>query len=215
MNVRHGRGRSFREVRRAVPVREPYEVILIVCEGAKTEPRYFKGLIRELRLSSANVHIVGEECGSSPATIVQYAVERSGQDDSYDRFFCVFDKDSHPDFDAAKSRCASLSKSTRNKKVEFHAITSNPCFEFWLLLHIRDSAAPYAKTGNKSIGDIAARELREAMGAYEKGAVDIFAKLQGGIDQAITRAQRLRAQGLENPYTDVDELVIRLRKLGQ
>lgn len=208
------RRRSFREVRRSAPVREPYEVVLIVCEGAKTEPYYFKELIRELRLSAANVHVIGEECGSSPKTIVKYAVDRFGRNDGYDRVFCVFDKDSHPDFDEAKDRCRALSKSPKTKGIEFLAVTSNPCFEFWLLLHVKDASAPYAKTGKKSVGDLAAQELGEAIGSYQKGRVDVFAVLRPGLDEAIRRAQRLRAQELENPYTDVDELVLYLRGLA-
>lgn len=45
--------------------REPYDVVLIVCEGSKTEPAYFTALKNELRLSSANISIFGKECGSA------------------------------------------------------------------------------------------------------------------------------------------------------
>ena len=52
--------------------REPYDVVLIVCEGAKTEPSYFTALKKELRLSSTNIHICGKECGSAPINVVDY-----------------------------------------------------------------------------------------------------------------------------------------------
>jgi hypothetical protein len=40
------------------PTREPYDVVLIVCEGAKTEPNYFKRLKLAYRLSNANIHVL-------------------------------------------------------------------------------------------------------------------------------------------------------------
>lgn len=75
--------------------REPYDLVLIVCEGAKTEPLYFSKLRDALRLSHVNVRICGKECGSSPLSIVDYALSEFEREGEYDRIFCVFDKDRH------------------------------------------------------------------------------------------------------------------------
>lgn len=205
------RARSFREVRKSKPKREPYDVILIVCEGAKTEPDYFRSLIREIRLSSANVEVVGEECGSSPATLVDYGLKRLERSDGYDRIFCVFDRDIHPNFQAAIDRCHSLKRRHAGKQVKFEAITSTPCFEYWLILHRVDSFKPYAATGNKSVGDEAVKDLRRVLGKYKKGGGGVYETLRDGLDNAIRRAKQGRAQGLENPRTEVDKLVEYLR----
>src|SRR5579871_2900240 len=49
--------------------------VLIVCEGSKTEPNYLKDVCKYLGIGSAVVHVVGEECGSAPLTLVEYAKE--------------------------------------------------------------------------------------------------------------------------------------------
>ena len=62
------------------PKREPYDKVLIVCEGKKTEPNY-------LEMLSANVEVVG-----FPVAI------RKKRGDPFDKVFCVFDKDQHTDY---------------------------------------------------------------------------------------------------------------------
>ncbi|MCU7905251.1 MAG: RloB family protein [Candidatus Thiodiazotropha sp. (ex Epidulcina cf. delphinae)] len=78
--------------------RAPYDRVLIVCEGSKTEPHYLQELIDYLELNSANVKIDGS-CGSSPNTVVGYARQKYTQEkrnnDAFDRVFCVFDEDTH------------------------------------------------------------------------------------------------------------------------
>ncbi len=48
--VRHSRARSGRDLKRKTPNRPPYDRILIVCEGAKTEVNYFEEIRQEARL---------------------------------------------------------------------------------------------------------------------------------------------------------------------
>ena len=76
---------------RRSPSREPYDVVLIVCEGAKTEPRYFKGLQVEYGLSNANIVITPAD-RNDPMGIVLLA-EQKMSDDDYDRAFCIFDRE--------------------------------------------------------------------------------------------------------------------------
>jgi hypothetical protein len=73
------KARSFRELERRNPKRSPYDQILIVCEGGKTEPNYFQALIDDLRLNTANVEVDGES-GSSPRSVVAHAKARFRQD---------------------------------------------------------------------------------------------------------------------------------------
>ena len=47
--------------------------MLLVCEGSKTEPQYFRSLQRELKLLPVEIEIVGQ--GAAPITVVQRAVE--------------------------------------------------------------------------------------------------------------------------------------------
>jgi hypothetical protein len=52
--------------------RKPYDHVLIVCEGEKTEPYYFEEIRVHLDLDSANIKIDGS-CDSSPKSVVDYA----------------------------------------------------------------------------------------------------------------------------------------------
>ena len=40
--IANGRAKSVRDLQRKQPIRELYDRILIVCEGKKTEPNYFR-----------------------------------------------------------------------------------------------------------------------------------------------------------------------------
>jgi len=74
--------------------RPPLPKILIVCEGEKTEPNYFKGLRDELKLSGARVEITGKGA-SNPMGIVSFAEKRHREDKGagfpFDHVFCLFD----------------------------------------------------------------------------------------------------------------------------
>lgn len=53
------KARTFRELQRRQPKRAAYDRVLIVCEGSKTEPTYFRELVDHLKLNTANVEIDG------------------------------------------------------------------------------------------------------------------------------------------------------------
>jgi len=85
-------------LRREAQKREPYDLVLIVCEGGKTEPKYLRELRDAFKLSTANIRIAGDECGSSPRSVVDYALTMYRKEKKYNRVFCVFDKDRHPTY---------------------------------------------------------------------------------------------------------------------
>lgn len=200
-------------LKRRPQTREPYDIVLIVCEGEKTEPHYFIALKKELRLSHANIRICGKECGSSPMSVVTYALQE-GKAGDYDRVFCVFDKDRHATYQAALDKIKS-SRLPRGAMIE--AIPSVPCFEFWLLLHFDDSARPYASVGNKSACERVVNDLKKYVPGYEKGAFDIFDLTFPAVDVAIKRAElleeRQETSGTDNPSTRIHRLVTYLRNI--
>ena len=76
-NIFHKRkAKSNEHLQRGKPKRQPYDRVLIVCEGNKSEPFYFESLIDDFRLSSANVKIFGKECNSSPDKVLEYDAPR-------------------------------------------------------------------------------------------------------------------------------------------
>ncbi|MFB3789489.1 MAG: RloB family protein, partial [bacterium] len=112
--------------------------LLIVCEGSKTEPGYFKGLKNHWRLHPAQIVIVGPEEGNAPISIVEYALARKKEnlkdskkqkDIRFDEIWCVFD---HEGIHEHPSLVQAINKAQAN---HLKVALSIPSFEFWYLLH--------------------------------------------------------------------------------
>jgi hypothetical protein len=201
------RPRSAANYRRRGPTREPYDLVLIVCEGEKTEPNYLQQLRATYKLSSVNIKIVSPPA-TDPFSIVDFAIQELRQDSDYDRAFCVFDRDEHTTFASALAAVKASDFGRSNRLVP---IISTPCFELWLLLHYRYSNAPYARAGTRSACDMVVQELQTHFPGYNKGKKAVFAELASRMDLAIANAKRLEQDNIssksENPATRVHHLV--------
>lgn len=195
--------------------RSPYDKVLIVCEGEKTEPHYFTELIRAYKINTANVEIDGT-CGSSPKSVFERALalwqEEERKGDPYDRVYCVFDKDSHGSYEETVTNIFQ-----QKPAGIFYAAISVPCFEYWLLLHFTYTTKPYAATGTSSIADEVIHELKTVMPNYKKGSTTLFATLADQLDFAKNNAARAlkhaAANHTDNPSTTIHELVDYLENL--
>lgn len=189
---------------RREPKREPYDYVLIVCEGSKSEPSYLRALRTAYRLSNANIEITPAD-GTDPMSVVRYAEARM---EPYDRVYCVFDRDGHANYDEAL-RHVKDSKAGRAGKLA--AITSWPCFEVWLLLHFRFSTAAFVAMGRRSSCDRAVNELKEHLPKYAKGYASVYADTSHHLATAIAHGKRLEKYcsdcGSDNPATKVHVLV--------
>ena len=209
-NKKRARSRQSLQRGHARKPKLPSKIILIVCEGAKTEPYYFKELKRRWKLHTAQVEIRGKDCGSDPLSVVDHALalrkqrkkdSKSGGMLPYDQVWCVIDRDHH-----AKLKQA-LNKAQKNK---LHVALSVPCFEVWYLLHYRYSTKPFEYC------DELIKELRKELpgGEYDKANPPLQNK---SIDVALKNAGLLRKHSEEtsssNPFTDVDLLVATLLQL--
>lgn len=78
---------------RKVNIREIKQRFLIVCEGAKTEPNYFK----KFRVPKSVIEIDVKGVGENPSRLVQSAIKLKAEaveaDEEYDQVWCVFDRD--------------------------------------------------------------------------------------------------------------------------
>lgn len=181
----------------------PYEKVLIVCEGKKTEANYFNKLIYKYRLSSVEV----QGAGLNPIGIIQLAKKQFEQAinsvDQFDKVFCVFDKDTHKDYEEARSILENMEN--------FEAIYSVPAFEYWLLLHFEYSTRPYSGANE------VVRDLKKHLPGYTKGQRDIFDALQAKLKTAKKYAKRSLKQAkqnkTDNPSTRVHELVEYLQNI--
>jgi len=191
---------------RSGPVREPYDSVLIVCEGRKTEPSYLNGVRTAYRLSSANIRIAPAN-GNDPLSIAKFALAIL-EHEKYDRAFCVFDRDGHVSYNKA---IRTIAESAEGKNGCLCAITSVPCFEIWVLLHFCYSSAPFNKMGSQSACDRVMAQIRNHFVDYSKGHPLIYDRLSAQTWQAIKHAQNLEAYNIatnsSNPATQMHKLV--------
>jgi len=214
---RKQRARDLAALKRKGPTREPYDAVLIVCEGAKTEPQYFGEMRAKLRLASTNVVITGEGA-TDPIGIVNTAIALFAADPIYDRVYCVFDRDTHATYRPALEKIAATRLRREGGKrgagvARFAAITSVPCFEYWLLLHYEYTTRPYERVGRHSACDRLIHELKSHghLPDYGKGAKGLYKETAPRLETAMNHARRALAAaesgGTDNPTTRVHELV--------
>jgi len=207
--------RQRRQLERKLSHRASYDRILIVSEGSKTEPNYFKEIRAEFRLHSANVEVQPGALGTEPLQVVDYARELFEHGDRYkgirprafEQVFAVFDRDDHRTYHNALARARALDGTLRSdlrQPVKFAAIPSRPSFEFWLLLHFEDVRHLIHR-------DEVMRRLKRRLPDYDKGYGRAFAETKSELLTAIARARALaqRSDPLDDdePYTGVVDLV--------
>lgn len=213
--------RQRAQLERKQACRASHDRILIVTEGSKTEPNYFREIRATYRLRTANIALQPCTRGTSPLQVVQYAKELFENGDhhkqiqrrAFEQVYAVFDRDDHASYFDALQLAMSLNNKLRNdlkQPVRFTAIASVPSFELWLLLHYADIQAPIHR-------DEVMRRLKQHIPAYEKGASNAFAATKALLETAMQRARTLAAHydaydGC-NPYTAVGDLVARLTTL--
>ena len=194
------------------PRRDPYDVVLIVCEG-RTEENYFKGLVNELQLNTANVLIPNNTTGSSPRNVVDFAVEKYNQTKDFDHVYCVIDKDNHSQYQQALDF---IRRKKLRKGHAIHAITSVPCFEFWILLHYAMTTQSFYRGPGSACRHVI-RELKQFIPDYEKASGSLFHMIKDRMDTAIHNARTVithcACAVTDDPSTRIHELVLYLRQL--
>ena len=176
-----------------IPVRQRF---LIVCEGEKTEPNYF----REFRGPQVVVQVKG--LGMNTVSLVQQAIDLRTQDD-YDQTWCVFDKDDFPEDNF--NEAITLAKTNR-----IEVAYSNQSFELWYVLHFDYMKSAITRADYMRI-------LNEKLGhKYEKNSTTIYHELRQLQPAAIRNASNLLKAynpprpARDNPSTTVHLLVTQL-----
>lgn len=200
-------GYTAADFRRRVRQREPYDRLLIVCEGL-TEKHYFEGLVFFLGLSSANIRISPSR-KTDPVDVVRYGIglanEAQKTGDAYQRLYCVFD------LDRPHQNAFDLAAATQLRATALHLAASNPCFEIWLRLHFGFTDRGFTAVGNKTACDAVEDELLKHELRYRRGQEGLFGLFARRVDDAVTNSRRLeasnRSTGSSNPSCTVHELV--------
>ena len=96
-------------------------------------------------------------------------------------------------------------------------ILSDPCFEYWLLLHFELTDRPFdgAGTGRSACEEVTAR-LRSHLPEYRKNDLRIFKQCRERLDAAVRNARRVEENpSSQSPRTDVWKLIVRLLEIGR
>jgi len=188
---------------------------LIVCEGKKTEPNYFKGLKKKINdkygrkvdVLIPEIDIKGTGRNTTDLVnytdkYVNYANKRYGQ------VWVVFDKDDYSDeqFDKAIKTC------------NYNVAWSNPNFELWLLSHFKRVNRYISK---ENILDELNKEFQKnGLDEYTKNDENIFDKVtkDGKLHTAIKNCEYMESLNEDgqasqrNPMTKVYKIVDGLKE---
>jgi len=179
--------------------------ILIVCEGEKTEPNYFKSFPIELEVCD-NIDVYGK--GYNTVSLIEEAIrlknEAEKRKERYIEVWCVFDKD---DFSIEQFENAIRLSEQNNIRCAY----SIESFEIWYMLHFNYYDTGISRTQYKE-------KLSELLKKpYLKNAPDIYKQLFSKQNKAIKNAKTLYNKQCQlpmkdrNPVTTVFLLVEKLR----
>ena len=182
---------------------------LIVCEGEKTEPNYFRSFPRQVGKIVYDIEFGGG--GISTIKVVEKAIElRNISQQKYDRVWAVFDRDS---FKSNAFNSAIL----KAEASDIRCAWSNEAFELWYLLHFHNRVTAMNREEYKNaIEDAINEKLRlKKTFKYKKNSTEMYNMLNkfGRQDLAIQWAKSLdeRIAGESfanyNPATQVYKLV--------
>jgi hypothetical protein len=181
--------------------------VLVVCEGTKTEPLYFRGFPLA---DVIDYKVVGS--GSNTLSVVQDAIGHRDQairaERPFNEVWCVFDRDS---FKAERfNRACQLARDSRVRIAVTHE-----AFELWYLLHFHFNDAAISRATY-------ADRLSDQLGfRYRKNNPDMYAHLLSRQPDAIRNAKTLLTRyrpwnpEAHNPSTNVHQLVERLNELAE
>ncbi len=174
-----------KETKRRQDVRTKRRFYLIVCEGIKTEPNYFKGLKQNLLPGVVDlVDLEVEGTGHNTLTVIDDALkakkrlEKIGR--TIDEVWAVFDCDSFP---KQKFNNAIF----KGNQTGVQCAWTNEAFELWYLLHFCFFQNGMSRDDYKGLIE---RELSQKLGrpyTYQKNSPDMFVLLKnhGNVQQAI------------------------------
>jgi hypothetical protein len=203
--------------RRKVSKQKPLKTLRIFCEGEKTEPSYLNGYLKTLG-DSARKFVIEDTNKNTPVQLVEVAIALKKSPNSLpnDEFWVVYDRESTAKYSDALHAQARQKAASAGIQIAI----CNVCFEYWLLLHLVETDAPYTSFDNLMKNSAFNAAFKQACGCdYKKSGRSLFEKLKVSIPEARVRAQRLNETGKENadparsephhinPYVGIVELL--------
>lgn len=167
---------------------------LIVTEGERTEPLYFKGMQKLIQekiggvvdvIEQPLIDVHGEGCATTRLVEVADKIIKDVKI-IYQNVWIVFDKDDFNDFDQAIQEAVNRG---------YNVAWSNQSFEYWLYLHFYYSdSALHRHQWNDKLDEIF-KKYNLGNGTYQKNYEDIYnmVDIYDGVNTAIKHAKRRMA----------------------
>lgn len=201
-----------RNPQRKLRRQDSFDIILIVCEGEKTEIKYFEALKEFYKLQQA-VIIAKPNSKSDPCNIVKEAKQEIGENkERYDYVYCVVDIDSHANLKRAKTLVNQHNKSGEKTKITL--IASCPCFEYWILLHYENTNKSYY-TGSSSPCEQVTKALKKHIKDYKKDYDKFKNVITSGLNQAMKNSKQFQQLEATSSYTEVYQVVEKMLEIKE
>lgn len=202
--------------------KEPRITILIVTEGEKTEKNYLEALKKYLEATNTHI-IIDPKSDPTPSNVVNYAIKKKG---GYDYIYCLIDRDMH-DKDDFKN---ALKEAQKNNLI---SIVSDPCFEYWILLHFTYITKQFGQGELSPCNNLIDEHLLKYINKDKtknqidkktfKASYNFTDTIKHRLKTAIQNAKIINKINEENkkieerksPYTQVIYLVEKLQKLAK
>jgi hypothetical protein len=184
--------------------------LFIVCEGKKTEPNYLNGFLKDcnFRGRPVEVRVVKVEKNTAKELVEKADALREIPGDEV---WAVFDKNGYTKHHEAFKRA-------KDKRVNI--AFSSISFEYWILIHFEYSTRPF-DSADKIIRYLKSKGYMN----YEKNDETIYDAIKDRTITAVTHAKKVRKYQHEanpgcktyelNPYTNIDDLIEAIHKIGQ
>lgn len=198
---------------------QPHKTFKIFCEGEKTEPYYLKGYICTLENEARKkVFEVPRTANNTATQLVDEAINAKNSPNALpgDVFWVVYDREcptKYPD----QLHDAAFIKAKDN---DINIAICNVCFEYWILIHMVETDAPYQNCDDILKNSPLKSEYKKFTGMeYKKSASNIFTHLENFVEVARVRGKRINKRGMDeadrykekphhiNPYVGIVELL--------
>ena len=163
------------------------KLVVIATEGQKTETQYFEDFKEYYQTKRIHVEVLRRNTSASSPRHVFSELNKFKSEYKLvgdDELWMVIDRDQW-----TEAHLSDVASHCRKKS--FYLAISNPCFEVWLLLHIKDPAEYSSEELDKFSHKAALEtELRSILGSYNSSNID-STKFLPHVPEAIKRARPL------------------------
>jgi hypothetical protein len=202
-----GSPRDFNNSRKPIGSRLFLKQIIIIVEGTKTEDAYFKSLARDFHVQTVKVSVINGHKKTAPLQIVERAINKRAElrkkdewEEDIDEMWCVFDTEDNQNGSSLKTAFSLIEREGLRTDV------SNPCFEYWYLLHFEETDKPF-----QNAREVISHLNRHINGYSKKKCY--YPILKGSTLSACNNTENLRKRNFSNwncmgnPSTGTDVLV--------